>query len=194
METKPSIIKTGKWDTFYSTYWWNIYLDPEHPDNTTERLTGYSKKEGESEAQDKDQLLKRKILNFYLNGYFKRIKYIEFFLRAENMIDKKRDPKILLIYPDHYDIPEMNHDVIFKKFGAFLHDFYDRVQHNKDMNAMLPKGNKKITSKDDFLNTEKQFFKSIAHLYAHAARLLRYGHAPGEVEAFIQRYKQLKSW
>lgn len=186
-------LKTGKWDTFYSTYYWNIHLDLNHPQNSIEVLTGYSKKVGESEAQDKEQLLKRKIINLFLNSYFKRMFRIDFFMRTEFVIDKKRDPKILVIYPDHYDIPEANHDVIYKKFGVFLKEFYDRIDQHRSMDGILPKG-RAFISGDQFLNPDNYKFKTVGHLYAHASRCSIHGHPPGEVEAFILKVKALNNW
>lgn len=186
-------LKTGKWDTFYSTYYWVIHLDKNHPANTTEKLVGYSKRVGEHEAQDKDQLLKRKILNLFLNSYFKRMTRIEFFMRTEFAIDKKRDPNILNLFPTHYDIPELNHDIVFKRWGVFLKDFYDRVNKNKSMDGILPKA-RGLKNPDDFLNTDNYEFKNVGQLYAHAARCITHGHPPGAVNDFILKYKILRGW
>jgi hypothetical protein len=193
MSTPQKEHKTGQWDTFHSTYYWNIHLDLDHPQNSTPVLTGYSKKVGEAEAQDKDQLLKRKIINLFLHSYFKRMKRIDIFLRTEFVIDKKRDPKILVLYPTHYDIPELNHDVIFKKFGPFLKDFYERALRGGNMDGLLPK-TRALMNGDDFLNPENYKFKSVAHLYSHAARCLIHGHAEGAVNAFIYKVKALNHW
>lgn len=186
-------MKTGKWDTFYATYYWNIYLDRNNPNNATDVLTGYSKKVGEAEAADKDQLIKRKIVNLYLNGYFKRITKIDIFQRTESHIDKKRDPKILVIYPTHFDIPELNHATVLKKFGPFLVEFYDRIKNDRSMDGILPRM-KRINSQDDYLNPEKFTFKTPGHLYAHAARLLNYGHPQGAVSHFINVVKSREKW
>lgn len=186
--------KTGKWDTMYSTYYWNIHLDPKHPANSIPVMTGYSKMAGENEAHDKDNLLKRKIITIYLNSYFNRFTRWEIFLRTGPVIDKKRDPKILVLYPHHYDIPEQNHDVIFKRFGMFLKEFYERKLVGTSMEGLLEPGSRKIQSNDDYLDVEKQHLPTIAHLYAYASRLSRNGQPQGAVDHFINRYKSLKNW
>ena len=186
-------MKTGKWDNFYSTYFWNINLDPSNPINNTPVLTGYSKKVGENEAADKIQLLKRKIVNLYLNGYFKRIRSIDFYQRTATHIDKKRDPKILVIMPTTYEIPELNREVIFKHFGNFLIEFYDRIKNEQSMDGILPRM-KKIRSQDEFLDPSRYQFKTEGHLYAHAARLLNHGHPTGAVNHFIKQVKIREKW
>lgn len=194
METsKPHAAPFKKWDAIYSTFYWNIYLDPMNSRNSTPVLTGYSKKEGEREAQDKDQMLKRKILNLFINGYFNRMERMEIFMRTEFCIDKRRDPKILILYPRHYDIPELNHDVVFKKYGVWLKEFYDRINERKSMAGILPKGRSQM-SHDDFLKPENFKFPTVAHLLSHAARCITNGHAPGEVNNFIIKVKSLNNW
>ena len=194
METsKPHAAPFKKWDTIYSTFYWNIHLDIKHPMNSTPVLTGYSKKEGDRENKDPDAMLKRKILNLLINGYFKRMERIDIFMRTEFAIDKKRDPKILVLYPTHYDIPELNHDVIFKKFGVFLKEFYDRLNASKSMDGLLPKMKSQMQH-EDYLKPENFKFPTVAHLYQHAARCITNGHASGEVNHFVLRVKAMNNW
>lgn len=185
--------KIGNWDTIYSSFYWQINLNRAHEFNTAEKLTGYSKRVGESENQNKDLLLKRKIVNLLLNGYFNRMNSIEIFQRTEFCIDKKRDPKIIILYPTHFDLPELNKELILKKYGAWLKQLYDFIQQKKDVRDLLP-ANKKPVSKEEFLNINRYHFTSVAQLYSHAARLLVNGHAEGQVNHFINSYKQLKNW
>lgn len=184
-----------KWDKANSTYYWHIYLNPLHTANnpTVEYLTGYSKVEYQSEAQDKEALLKRKIFTLYQYGYFDRMKKISFFARIDTMVNKSVDPCILELYPTYYNIPEANHDIVYKKWGIFLHDFYDRINTKKSMDGLLPRTTKGA-NKDTFLNVNNYNFKDIAQLYAHSTRCLRHGHPQGMVEDFIRRYKTLKNW
>lgn len=181
------------WDTEFSTYFWLIHLDLDHPYNNTDKITGYSKYRFQDEAQDKDYLLRRNIAMLFKRGYFERMHRVEFFQRVDPLLDKMRSPKILVCYPHHYDIPEFNHDVIYKKFGPWLHAFYECVNTGKAIDELIP-AVKKGVDKDEFINPFRFDFKSVAHLYAHATRLLRHGHAQGEVEAFIRKCKELKKW
>ena len=182
-----------KWDTKSSTYFWNITLDENNPVNTISIMSGYSKVENQHENTDKETLLKRKIINLYINGYFKRSKRIDIFQNTGVFIDKKLDPCIITLYPTTFDIPKQNQELIFKKFGSFLIDFYDKINNNKSLDNILPTG-RRIKSQDDFLNINSFNFKSPANLYAHASRLLINGHAEGAVNSFIQKYKELKQW
>lgn len=184
----------GYWDTLTSSYYWNINLNPLHPQNTTPLLVGYSKKVNQSEAQNKEQLLKRKILNLYNNGYFDRCKSIELFMRVDAIINKKLDPCIIVLYPTHYDIKELNHNIIYKKFGSFLNEFYERIKLKKDLADLLPNTRKLYKSNDDLFKIELYNFANVGQLYTKAANFLRYGHPQGIVEDFINKYKTSKNW
>lgn len=183
----------GTWDTMYSTYFWKIHLDKTDPRNTAECLTGYSKMLNESEAQDKDYLLKRKIVNLFTNGYLTKATRIEFFARVGTVVDKSKDPNILIVYPTHYDIPELNHSVIYKKFGVWLTDFFYRINNKKSMDDILP-AIRKPKSKDDYMNIERHQFSTVAQLYTYSAKLLVHHHPQGEVDNFILKYKQKRGW
>lgn len=186
----------SEWDWQNSTYMWRIYLNPNHPTNkaSVEYLTGYSKKTGQNEAQDKENLLRRKIFTLCRNGYFDRMYRIDFFQKIGEMMNIKTAPKILTVYPDHYDIPELNHDVIYKLHGKWLHEFYYRLKNKKDLSDLMPNPRDKKHNADDALDVTKHDFKNVAALYQHATKCLHYGHAQGQVEHFIREYKQRKKW
>jgi len=194
MDTKTRE-KKGSWDVFESTYYWIIYFDITNPANTAESITGYSKKIGQREAIDKDYLLKKKIVNLQKNGYLipQRVNRIEIFIRIGAFIDKRTDPKILTLYPTHYVIPELNHSSIDKKWGAWLKSFYQRVINNLSLEDILPTY-RRPNSTDDFLDVTKYNFLTQAHLYTHVAKLYKYGHPPGAIENFINKYKEIKRW
>ena len=185
----------AKWDIFYSTYYWKIYLDTFNTLNnpSVEFLTGYSKKEKQSEAQDIHHVLKAKILNLNSHGYFERMKRMEIYMRVGEMINKKTDPDIIILYPTHYTIPSENHEYIYKRFASFLDEFYRRKKDHKSMEGILPQL-KSRTSKDFYLDVTKQHFNHISQLYTHAGKLLLYGHSEGAVNDFILKYKQLRKW
>jgi hypothetical protein len=184
-----------EWDTEFSTFWWIIHLNRSHALNSpsVERITGYSKYRNQSEAQDKEYVLKRKIAMLYKRGYFDRMRYVEFHYRQTEVIDRNRDPLILFCFPHYYDIPPAHHDTIYKKFGSWLQLFYDRINKRAPIDDIVP-AVRKGTNKDDFIDPSKYNFADVAQLYAHAARLTRHGHAPGAVESFIKEYKSRRQW
>jgi len=181
------------WDTKASTYYWTIELDQNNPANTIPKISGYSKVEGQNEATDKANMLKRKILNLYTNGYFKRCVRIDIYQNTGVYIDKKLDPCILNLYPTSYNIPTQNHDVIYKIFAPFLNEFYQRINANKSLDNILPVY-RKIKSQDQFLDIHAYNFKNIGQLYSHAARLSINGHPEGAVSNFIKMYKDKQKW
>lgn len=183
--------KKGGWDTLYSTYFWKINLDP--LSNDVEYLMGHSQKMGEREAQDKDYLIRKKIINLYNYGYFNRSLSIEIYQRAGSVIDKRTDPMIIKLYPTHYVLPELNFSVINKRHGRWLTEFYDRINNGKDLTDILP-AIRKAPSKDEHLDIHKQHLPTIVHLYRYSARLSLWGHPSGAVEDFIRKYKELKGW
>lgn len=185
--------RRGDWDKIYSSYYWKINLDPKVPTNRVPDITGYSKKIDEQEAQDKDYLLRKKIINLYTNGYFTKATHIEFYQRTGIVINKNSDPKILVIYPTHYAIPDLNFALINKKHGRFLTEFYDRLKTGKDLSDLLP-AIRRVKSKDDFLDIHKQDLPTESHLYNYAARLSLHGHPSGAVTNFINSYKEMKRW
>lgn len=187
--------KRPDWDKLYASYFWKINLDPNNPNNWQEYLIGYSKRKNQNEAEDKDELLKTKIVNLYNNGYFSKFLSWEIYMRTGAVIDKSRDPKILILYPRHYDIPPLNHDAVYKKFGRWLDELYAAIKNNHDVRKLL-KSNKKPISKDDYLNPQKVSGKipDIATLYRYSGRLSEWGHAPGAIEKFIADFKEMKGW
>ena len=189
--------KQPEWDVHYSTYYWEIYLDPmsEHNSALVKCLTGYSKKEGQSEARDIHYLLKAKLMNLNKNGYFERILYIKIFQRTGEMINKRFDPCILMVYPKHYVIPDDNHDLIYKRFARFLDELYRRKKDNLSLEGLLPRLREKW-SKDDLINITfmSKYINNFQQLYTHAGKLLIHGHPEGAVENFIRTMKQLKGF
>lgn len=193
--TKPNP-KPGQWDIFYSSYYWIINLDPKHPTNTTDRLTGYSKKVNQSENQDRELLLRRKIVNLFLNGYLNRATSIQIFARKGDIIDKRTDPQILVLTLNSYSFGAAYEQTMLKLHGQWLENFYSLIRRkapDSDYKNLVPIQRKPV-SKDEFLNVSNYSFTSIDQLYSHAARLARHGHAEGQINHFIHTYKQLKNW
>lgn len=190
----PQQKKQINWDKISASYYWIIFLNPNHRHNHVECLYGYSKVYDQREREDKTELLKHKILMLYQNDFLnpERVLKIEIYQRADDVINKKVDPKILTLYPDKYVIDKLNETFILNKYGAFLVDFYNRVSKRLSMEGLVIT-KRKPKSKDEYLNPAKEF-KSLQQLYSYATNLLRYGHAPGEVEHFLNKVKQRYNW
>lgn len=189
-------IKTPiQWDKLYSTYYWKIYLDKKNPKNSfnVEFLQGYSKVEHQRESQDTTHLLKSKILNLYKNDYFNRIERIEIYQRLDAIINTKNDIKIMILEPNKYDLNPNFLDKLFKNYGLFLEDFYNRIINGLPMDGIIREKRKAI-SEDDRLNINLVKLQNLSALYSYAARLLIHGHPQGAVNNFILKYKELKQW
>lgn len=185
-------LKTDKntinWDRLNSTFYWKIYLDKTHSKNSpnVESLTGYTKGEKQRESQDAVHMLKSKIFNLNKNGYFDRMERIEIYQNEENI-------KILVLRPDGYDINPNHLQAIFKNYGTFLEDFYNRRKNKLSMDGLItPK--RKAISDDDRLNIDKVKLYSLSALYTYAGRLLIHGHPEGAVNNFILKYKEKQQW
>lgn len=191
----PNNIYDPKWDKFHSTYFWKFFMDFKNPENRTPELTGYSKKEFQREAQDKQQMLKSKILNLFQKGYFNRMTKWEIQQRVGEYIDPKRDPVILLLYPRTYEIPELNRETIFKQFAPFLNDFYNRIEKGMSMDGIITQ-RKSPKLSEDFLNPELVIHKlpTIKHLYSYMLTLSKHGHVDGAINQFYLKVKELKKW
>ena len=190
----PTQKKQINWDKISASYYWVIYLNPNHKHNHVESLTGYSKVYDQREREDKTELLKSKILMLFQNDFLnpERVLKIDIFQRADELVNKKTDPLILTLYPDHYNINKLNETLILNKYGQFLEEFYKRLRLKLSMEGLVM-SKRKPTNKDEYLNPSKEF-KSLQQLYSYAANLLRYGHAPGAVEQFIFKVKTRYNW
>ena len=181
--------KQIKWDFINSTFYWKIYLDHNNPANSKDviALTGYTKQERQRESQDTVHMLKTKMYNLlYKQKYIERMERIEVYQIKENI-------KILILRPDGYDINPNHLDTIFKNYGLFLEDFYNRYKNGLSMDGLItPK--RKAISEDDRLNVNIIKLKDLSALYSYAARLLIHGHPEGAVNNFIHKYKELKQW
>jgi hypothetical protein len=188
--------KTIPYDKMQSTYYWKILLNQNNNDNHVEHLTGYSKKRGQDEAQDLVYLLQSKIIMFQQNNYLNknRVDRIEIFKRETEIINKKTDPCLIILFDKTFTIPVSNHqEYVLKTFGKFLNDFYKCVIENRNT-ADLIRSKKKPVSKDDFLNPDRVPFRNIQHLYSYSVRLLDNGHATGQVNHFINQVKSKYNW
>lgn len=190
-----------KTDKIYSTYWWEMELDPNHPHNSSKvkLMTGYSKYEGHDEAMDKLELFMKKIIMLHSNGYFDKSKFIIFFMRVGNLLDKSNCRTLLWMNKEDYKInDEIKFDTKFYKYffiegGVldFLNRFYDYTKNNKDVKFLVPSKKVKF-SKDDYLDVTKQNFVSRRHLYAYGEKMIKNGHPYDAVMNFQIKYEQNK--
>lgn len=184
-----------KWDKFESTFYWKLHMDAKNPINRTALMMGYSKKEFQREAQDKQQMLKSKILNLFQHGYFNRFLKWEISQRVGTYIDLRRDPIILILFPGSFEMPEPNREVIWKQYGSFLTEFYNRKEEGKAMEGII-RDKKRPANADDFLNASLQADKlpTIQHLYSYMLRLSKHGHPEGAINQFYLKVKDIKKW
>lgn len=180
---------TEKKDSFYSTYWWEIWLDKNHFDNSprVEKMTGYSKYKGMDEAKDKEYLLMSRIKMLFTNGYLSRCKMIEIFWKKGDVVNKKTDPKIVTLYSNTFMLEPHYLSPKFNEWQLFLRRLYDVVRTGKGMEFLLPEM-KAGFSKDDYLNIDKYFFTSIEQLQNHCTKLGRNGHPFPAIEKFHRDY------
>lgn len=180
-------------DKIYSTWWWEIELDHNHPRNYNPKvttLTGYSKMQGHDEAKDKTQTLMKRILMLATNGYLDRCKYIIIYKRGGNIINKSSDKIICTLFPKKFDIPIENIGKM-PKTTKFLTDLYDHLATGKNIKNLLPKSEVKF-SKDDYFDISKHDFTTQAHLYSYAEQKIKDGHAYGQVQSFVAKYLEQK--
>jgi len=177
-------------DKMYSTYWWIITLDHQHPENYNENvkeITGYSKFQGHDEAQDKRQMLMRKCVMLAQHGYIQRCKRIEVYARdpREAIINKKTSMLLFTMYPKDFRLePEYLKIYVWVKF---LNDFYLAMRNGGDVTYLLPKP-KATFSKDEFFDVSKHTFRTSAHLQTYCAKMVRNGHPFDQVTGFYHKY------
>ena len=182
--------RNGKWDKLYSTFHWTFEMDPMNNLNNPSVgiICGYSKKEGQDEAIDKQYLLMRKIHTLAgVQGYLKRTRRMEFYAKKEKIIDKTIDPVVVTLFPQTFHFSEQFLKAKYEPLHRFLGDLYDHILQGKQIDHLLPK--RKISfSKDDYFNVESLFFNTIAQLDLYCAKLVRNGHPFDQAMNFHRNY------
>lgn len=176
-----------KWDKIFSTYYWIIYLDPAHPQNNPriQYMRGYSKAEKQSEARDKDYLLKSKVINLAKHGYLDKCTHIEMKRRTGNTINESIDKVIFTLYKKDFKIPPEHLDK--SSFIRWLEDLYQAHRKDKNFDGLLSKP-KTDFSQDDLFKIEKYKFATLRQLIAQCDRFINFGHPKGMVEGFYTKY------
>lgn len=195
METKTESKANPPADKIYSTWWWEIELDHKHPRNYNPKvttLTGYSKLQGHDEAKDKAHVLMKRVIMLATNGYFERSKYIIFYKRGGNLINKSTDKIMFTTYPKTFEIPVYNVGKM-PRLTKFLIDLYDHLAKGKEIKNLLPPANDKF-SKDDYFDITRHNFQTQAHLYAYAEQKIKDGHNFLQVQSFVAKYLEQKTF
>lgn len=179
------------WDTIFSTYWWEIELNPAHPDNrgNGHTLTGYSKAQGHSENHDKHQLLLVKVRMFVQQGYLKRCNKISIYHRYGSFIEKKVDNLVAELVPQDFCIyPEYPYDRL--ALSKYLKSIYQDVLTGKSIDYLLPlpKEPNKDYSRDTRLDIHKYFFDTFHDLQIHCEKLTSEGFPAHLVKHFLLKY------
>lgn len=186
-------------DKIYSTFWWEMKLDLNHPQNYSQRvkdMTGYSKIAGHDEAKDKAELLMKKIVMLNSRGYFEKSTLIIFYMRQGNFLNKSASVELLRMNKKDYLVNEVCksdrtfYTDFFIKRGVlnFLTRFYDFKTSGKDVKYLLPNFKPKF-SKEDFFDVSKHNFKTRKHLYAYGEKLHKDGHPYEAIMHFQRKYE-----
>lgn len=187
--TQKTSFQTARYDTMFSTYYWNIWLDPKNPINKVECIPGYSKKQGFDESPHKIEMLQSIFVRLANSGYFQKITHIDFFERQGDLVNKKTDPKIFtltqkqLILEDGAGANYMN----IIDFTIFVKKFYDQIRLGKPTGHLIPE-RKKAISKDDFFDVTKHKFTTIQELDLYCSKLIVHKHPFGQVTNFRTKY------
>lgn len=193
--------KKNKSDKMYSTYWWIIHLDKNHPSNYNKNvteITGYSKILGYDECQNKHELLMKRIIMLHSNGYFEKSNSISIYYKQGEFLNKTTSIELLRLYKNDYEVnPRCLNDTTFYntffiKGGivTFLTKFYDCIKTGRSVGGLLPK-TKNDYSKDDVLDYKIKRFNSIAQLMAFAEQKIKSGYPVGAVMNYVIKYISL---
>lgn len=201
METEtgkqPAIKKT--WDKVNSTYWWKIFLKPEHDlrNNREQPLIGYSQSEGWAEATNKFQLLKNKIVNPMLKHSYitEKTQRIEIYRTLGRTISSQKDLLIVTLFPNTASIDVANYNFFYPmkhsnigEFELWLFKLYEDVLQGKKQEYILtPKKVDYSFNKDEKLNpnnyTRLQTYNDVLF---YAQQLRSGGYESGAINNFIQ--------
>ena len=184
-------MKKNEPDYSNSTYWWIMNLAP---GNKKPFLTGYSKFQGQSEANDKINCLIRKIYMLYHYGWLDKCTHIDIYKRLGPLPNKQVDRNILILYPNDYEVPDR--DLVLKmpvELKTFLDKFYECLNTGKAVEYLLPK-RKEEFSKDDLYQVHKYNFTRIKDLHDWCVKKIADGEPRDMVMGFYEKYLQHKQF
>jgi len=184
-------MKSIIWDKVYSSFWWQIELNPTHHLNKgAYGFRGYCKAEGQTEPKDKDQLLKTKLVMLFTQGYIDRCLSIIVHQRKGAFINLAEDTPIIHLTPHNailYPAYKGNNSEIQK----LISDIYQKAMKGVQVDLILrkPKYETKLinNSKDDKLDVNKIKLYSIDALSNYCTRLLTEGFPREAVNSFMQK-------
>jgi hypothetical protein len=192
-KNKNNAFNKAKWDPMHSTFAQKIHF------KNGNELSGYSKRLGFSERQDKLALLCNMILRDYRYGYLDRfnnsrdpIDHIEMYHLA---VDRQNPPRMVKLY---YTFAEFEHGYIDHEKGQFntwLTKFYKTIEDKRSIddiwNACYFKPLKK--SESDPLDLKTRRFSNLNHLNNYCLYLIENDiRSKGEVELFYKKY--IEKW
>lgn len=193
METK----KKFKSDKFYSTYWWIMKLDPSHPMNKVQEMTGYSKMNEHDEAMDKVEVLKKKVIMLNSNGYIDRSLSIRFNWNPSKLLDKNSSISLFELTKNDYGIfkhclndKDFYHSTFIKSgLITFLDQFYDMRRKAIDPIVLLSK-EKPSFNKDEKFDVGNHRFKTKRELYFFCDQMIKDSYPKDLVLNFQRKYEE----
>lgn len=188
---KPQIT----WDTAQSTFWWKMFCDASHGDNSPlgRTLYGFSKAQGHDERTDKEMLLMKKIQMIAVNGYVERCVKIEIYCKRGTVINKATDPLILTLQPKEYHFENVMLRAKYEEVRVYVAKLYYLLERGESIRYLLPKGKPEF-SKDDWFKIENLFFTGWDHLDTYCIKLIKNGHPFERVTKFRDDYAAYKCW
>jgi hypothetical protein len=184
-------------DKLFSSFYWEIELDPTNPLNKGAiTLHGYSKEQNRAENRDKTQLLCNIILRINKAGYFNRFKEWRIYKRVGEFINKDVDNLFLIMYADTYKIADCKSNEPktreqYQRIIKFLSDFYD-ARAGKEVKNLLPQRENVFNfSTEELLDPRRVKFQSLKDLYAYCSKLISNGVAFGRVDHFKAQVMQI---
>lgn len=171
------------------TFWWRIHMNVNHPQvkSTIKTIDGYSKFVLNAEAKDKEDVLMAKIEMLYKNGYLDKSTSIDIYAKVGSMPNIQNDRHILTLKSNDYIII----DISPKRWRTieFLKNFYDCIKNKREVKFIRPLSDKsQNTNPDTIFDISIHNFKTYAELYKFAEKQKSLGRAPGQVDAFVQKY------
>lgn len=178
------------WDDQFSTFWWVFDLDRNHPQNSPKvnPMPGYSKKMNQSEALDKEYLLRKVIGMMIRHGYHSRSHQIDIYKRVGTIINKRSDLLLVTLFADNFLINE----VLIGKPGygplcLYLKELYERIGSGQVPQPTGPPMNTAV-SKEDRLNIDKIYLASSGDLEVYCLRLSHDGFPAAQIQRFKRQY------
>lgn len=194
MESSTQPKKT--WDKVNSTYWWKMYLLPEHDirknANPDSPMIGYSQSEGWAECMNKHQLIKNKIINPHIkHNFIKKCSVIEIYKRRSFIIDTTQDVCIVELKKDDFIVHAENYGKESGDLIYWLKQLYNEILIGNKKDYVLTPSKKPDykTNLDDKLNPEKYpYIRRNSDLQVLCTQLKSQGFSDENVLHFYRKF------